>query len=163
MCETKNVDNLDLYIDDTFIYIRNNYDYELSIRQITRDYPKYQAVIPTKTKSNFLANKSSLFDAVKRIKVISNEKSNQIRLSISSGKAELSANHPSLGKAKEIVPIKYNGDSLDIGFNARYLIDALGAMDTDEIQFELNNEISPIVLKTPNQPNYLGIIMPLKL
>ena len=61
------------------------------------------------------------------------------------------------------MPIKYNGDSLDIGFNAKYLIDALGAINTDEIQFELNNEISPIVIKALNQPNYLGIIMPLKL
>ena len=56
-----------------------------------------------------------------------------------------------------------SGDSLEIGFNAKYLVDALGAMSTDEIQFELNNEISPIVLKSLNQPNYLGIIMPLKL
>jgi len=163
ICESKNVENVDLYIDDTFIYVKNNEDYELSIRQITRDYPKYQAVIPSKTKTTFSVDKDSLFDAVKRIKVISNEKSNQIRLNITSGQAELSANHPSLGKAKEIVPIKYTGDSLEIGFNAKYLVDALGAMNTDEIKFELNNEISPIVLKSPNQPNYLGIIMPLKL
>tara|TARA_B100000925_G_scaffold283677_1_gene257815 strand:- start:911 stop:2026 length:1116 start_codon:yes stop_codon:yes gene_type:complete len=163
ICESKSVDNLDLYIDDTFIYIKNNEDYELSIRQISRDYPKYQAVIPNKTKTNFCVEKNIFFDAVKRIKVISNEKSNQIRLKVSSGKAELSANHPSLGKAKEIVPIKYDGDTLEIGFNAKYLVDALGVMSSDEIYFELNNEISPIVLKTPNQPNYLGIIMPLKL
>jgi DNA polymerase-3 subunit beta len=163
ICESKNVENLDLYIDDTFIYIKNNQDYELTIRQISREYPKYQAVIPAKTNSNFSVDKDLLFDAVKRIKVISNEKSNQIRLKISDGQAELSANHPSLGKAKEIVPIKYNGDSLEIGFNAKYLVDALGAINSDDILFELNNEISPIVLKTPNQPNYLGIIMPLKL
>lgn len=163
ICESKDVDKLEIYIDDTFIYVKNNSDYELSIRQITRDYPKYQAVIPSKTKTNFSVDKNSFFDAVKRIKVISNEKSNQIRLSIGKGQAELSANHPSLGKAKEIVPIKYEGDSLEIGFNAKYLVDALGVINEDEVLFELNNEISPIVLKSPNQPNYLGIIMPLKL
>ena len=61
---------IELYIDDTFIYVKNNEDYMNSIRQITRDYPKYQAVIPAKTKTNFSVDKNSLFDAVKRIKVV---------------------------------------------------------------------------------------------
>ena len=163
ICESKDVENLELYIDDTFIYVKNNFDYELTIRQISRDYPKYQAVIPSKTKSSFSVQKDLLFEAVKRIKVMSNEKSNQIRLKLFRDKAELSANHPGLGKAKEVVPVNFEGDSLEIGFNAKYLIDALAALDTSDVTFELNNEISPIIIKEPNNPNYLGIITPLKL
>ena len=163
ICESKEVENLKIYIDDTFIYISNDIDYELSIRQITRDYPKYQAVIPRTTKNRFTAEKNLFHDAVKRIKVMSNEKSNQIRLKLKQNEVELSANHPSLGKAKEIVPVNYEGDELEIGFNAKYIIDALGALESEDVLFELNNEISPVVLKTPDKPNYLGIIMPLKL
>ena len=94
---------------------------------------------------------------------MSNEKSNQIRLRLKHNEAELSANHPSLGKAKEIVPIDYKGEEIEIGFNAKYIIDALGVIESEDIAFELNNEVSPVVLKTPDKPNYLGIIMPLKL
>ncbi|MAW07701.1 MAG: DNA polymerase III subunit beta [Halobacteriovoraceae bacterium] len=158
-----NEDDLKLFFDDTFIYVQNGKEYELTIRQISRDYPKYQAVIPQSTKNTLIAVKSPLFEAVKRIKVMSNEKSNQVRFKLDSNKIELSANHPSLGKAKEVVPVHYNGDPLEIGFNAKYLIDALGALESDEISFELNNELSPVVLKSPDKPDYLGIIMPLKL
>ena len=157
------MENLEIYIDDTFIYVKNNLDYELTIRQISRDYPKYQAVIPNKTKSKFNVQKDLLHEAVKRIKVMSNEKSNQIRLQLFNDKAELSANHPTLGKAKEVVPISFEGDCIEIGFNAKYLIDALAALESSDVTFELNNEISPIIIKEPSNPSYLGIIMPLKL
>ena len=94
---------------------------------------------------------------------MTNEKSNQVRLNIKEHEMELSANHPSLGKAKEIVPIFYSGKPLEIGFNAKYLIDVLSILDEGDVEFELNNEISPVVIKSPKLDEYLGIIMPLKL
>jgi DNA polymerase-3 subunit beta len=59
--------------------------------------------------------------------------------------------------------VDYTGKEMEIGFNAKYLIDTLATFNEGEIQFELNNEFSAVVLKSPNIPNMLGIIMPLKL
>ena len=150
-------------VDESFLFAKLSDDYVISIRLIARDYPKYQAVIPSKPGNKLVANRSKLFEAIKRIRIMTNEKSNQVRLSVTGDQMELSANHPSLGKAKEIIQVDYSGKSLEIGFNAKYLIDVLSILEDGEVEFELSSEISPVVIKSPGLDNYLGIIMPLKL
>lgn len=155
--------NLKISVDDSFIYINAEDTYWLSIRLIAREYPKYQAVIPSKTSYTMTADRGLFFDAIRRIKIMSNEKSNGVRVKLHDKEMEVTANHPSLGNAREIVPVNYEGKDMEIGFNAKYLIDTLSTFDDGEICLELNNELSPVVIKSANQPNYLGIIMPLKL
>ena len=150
-------------VDDSFLFAKVSDDYILSVRLIAREYPKYQAVIPNTTSSKLSTDRSRMYEAIKRIRIMTNEKSNQVRLNVKENEMELSANHPSLGKAKEIVPISYSGKPLEIGFNAKYLIDVLSILDEGDVEFELNNEISPVVIKSPKLDEYLGIIMPLKL
>jgi DNA polymerase III subunit beta len=154
---------LDLSFDDSYLYASFENVYFLSIRLIAKEYPKYQAVIPSKTTYKVNLDKASLFNAVKRIKIMSNEKSNGVKIHLENSQMTLTANHPSLGEAKEIVSINYTGKPMEIGFNAKYLIDVLSTVDEEDIQLELNNELSPVVLKSLSNPNYLGIIMPLKL
>ena len=67
------------------------------------------------------------------------------------------------GDAKEKIPVHYDGKKMEVGFNAKYLIDTLSTFDDGEISLELNNELSPVLIKSQIRPNYLGIIMPLKL
>lgn len=154
---------INLSVDDSFMYVNCDEKYFLSIRLISREYPKYQAVIPQKTSFTMTADKASLFDALRRIKIMSNEKSNGVRVKLSEKEITLMANHPSLGDARETIPVDYSGKEMEIGFNAKYLIDTLATFEEGEIQFELNNEFSAVVIKSPNVPNMLGIIMPLKL
>ena len=156
-------DIIQIAVDESFLFAKLNEDYILSIRLIARDYPKYQAVIPSQTTSKLVTDRSKLYEAIKRIRIMTNEKSNQVRLNIRDDQMELSANHPSLGKAKEILSINYSGKPLEIGFNAKYLIDVLSILEEGEVELELNNEISPVVIKSPELDDYLGIIMPLKL
>jgi len=150
-------------LDESFLILSSDNDYFLSVRLIAREYPKYQAVIPSKTSFKLVADKTSLFNAVKRIKIMSNEKSNGVRIKLSAKELILSANHPSLGNALEKIDVDYNGKDMTIGFNAKYLLDTLSSLDEGEVSFELNNELSPVIIKSGNHPNYLGIIMPLKL
>ncbi|OUR92946.1 DNA polymerase III subunit beta [Halobacteriovorax marinus] len=154
---------IELSVDDTFLYINAKNEYFLSVRLIAREYPKYQAVIPNKTTYTMTTDRNSFFDAIRRIKIMSNEKSNGVRLKLSNQEMTLTANHPSLGEAMETMPVDYNGKDMEIGFNAKYLIDTLQSFDEGEISLELNNELSPIIIKSNSLPNYLGIIMPLKL
>ena len=150
-------------VDDSFMYVNSDEKYFLSIRLISREYPKYQAVIPQKTSFNMATDKSALFDALRRIKIMSNEKSNGVRVKLNEKEMVLMANHPSLGEAKETISVDYSGREMEIGFNAKYLIDTLATFDDGDIQFEMHNEFSAVVVKSPNVPNMLGIIMPLKL
>ena len=154
---------LKLSVDDSFMYVSADDTYFLSIRLIAREYPKYQAVIPNKTSFMLKTDKNIFLDAVKRIRIMSNEKSHGVRLQLTNSELILSANHPSLGDARETIAVSYDGNELEIGFNAKYLIDTLSSLEEGEIQFEINNELSPVILKSETIPNYLGVIMPLKL
>jgi DNA polymerase-3 subunit beta len=102
-------------------------------------------------------------NAVKRIKILSNEKTNGVKLNIQNNELVISTNHPSLGQATETLPISYEGKPTEIGFNAKYLIESLSVMNETDVTFEFNNELSPVVVKAEDIPEFLGIIMPLKL
>lgn len=154
---------IEISLDDSFIYFSSNDSDFLSIRLIARDYPKYESVIPNKTSSTLNFNKDNVLQAVKRIKLLSNEKTNGIKLKISNNNLIIEANHPSLGEAREEVSINYSGEPIEIGFNAKYLIDSLSIFNTPDVIFEFNNELSPVIVKSEKLPKYLGIIMPLKI
>ncbi|MBC77277.1 MAG: DNA polymerase III subunit beta [Halobacteriovoraceae bacterium] len=154
---------LTVSLDESFLYLSANDEYFLSVRLIAREYPKYQTVIPSKTSYSMIVDKNALLNAVKRIKILSNEKTNGIKVGVSNGLLTVSANHPSLGHAKETVPVEYEGEEMEIGFNAKYMIESLMVLDVDEVIYEFNNELSPVVVRSDAEPDFLGIIMPLKL
>jgi DNA polymerase-3 subunit beta len=156
-------EDLEICIDESFIYVKAKDEYFLSVRLISREYPKYQTVIPSKTTYTMKADKNALLNAVKRIRLLSNEKTNGIKATLNESTLEISANHPSLGHAIEKIDVQYDGNKQEIGFNAKYIIEALSIFDETEVIFELNNELSPIILRSDDYPSFLGIIMPLKL
>lgn len=155
--------DIEMSLDESFIYFSQADNYFISVRLISRDYPKYESVIPSKTSSTLEFEKEKMLQAVKRIKLLSNEKTNGIKLKFSENFATIEANHPSLGEAKEELAIKYSGEPIEIGFNAKYLIDSLNVLEGSDVIFEFNNELSPVIVKSIKLPKYLGIIMPLKI
>lgn len=155
--------NISINVNESFFYVSIENETSLAIRLIARDYPPYQTVIPNKTSYSFHADRELLNNAIKRVKIMANEKSNAIKFSLSNDSLTISANHPTLGEAKETIPAEYQGDSIDIGFNARYVQDSLSVFESNEIKFEFNNELSPVLIKSQQISEFLGIIMPLKL
>lgn len=156
-------DDVVISLDDSFMFVNARNEYFLSIRLIAREYPKYQTVIPSKTTNRFLIDRNAVLNAVKRIKILSNEKTNGVKFNIHSNELVISTNHPALGQATETLPISYDGKSTEIGFNAKYLIESLSVLNESDVTFEFNNELSPVVIKADDLPEFLGIIMPLKL
>ncbi len=156
-------DNLRFSVDDSFLYVNHGKDYFISIRLISREYPKYQTVIPNKTTFGLQVEKNALLNAVKRIRVLANEKTNGVKCTLKNNQLIVSTNHPAMGEAKEEIPIKYEGKEFNIGFNAKYLIDNLSVLSDTEITMEFNNELSPVVVKCHDMQDFLGIIMPLKI
>lgn len=156
-------DEVSISLDDSFMFVNARNEYYLSIRLIAREYPKYQTVIPAKTTNRFHIDRNAILNAVKRIKILSNEKTNGIKLNIQKNELVISTNHPALGQASENLPISYDGKSTEIGFNAKYLIESLSVLNETDVTFEFNNELSPVVIKAEDIPEFLGIIMPLKL
>ena len=163
IADTYPEDEVSISLDDSFMFVNAMNEYFLSIRLIAREYPKYQTVIPSKTAHRFMIDRNAILNAVKRIKILSNEKTNGVKLNIQPNELIVSTNHPALGQAIETLPINFDGKPTEIGFNAKYLIENLSVLNETDVTFEFNNELSPVVIKADDLPEFLGIIMPLKL
>jgi DNA polymerase-3 subunit beta len=155
-------ESINCYIDQNFLTVQFRTD-EVSIRLISREYPKYQTVIPSKCSLIVKLNKDAFLAAVKRVRLLSNEQTQGIKLQLKSGLLELNSSHSSLGKAFEKIKVEYDGAETEISLNGRYLVDALNSIDSNSLTIEFNNSQSPLVIKTKDDPSTLSIIMPLRL
>ena len=84
-------------------------------------------------------------------------------MSFTHNKLEITSNNPELGDAKDELDINYSGPDLKIGFNARYVEDVLKNIEQDEVEFELNDQLSPGVLKAHKQSDYINVVMPMRI
>ena len=85
------------------------------------------------------------------------------RLSLSENQLELSAEDPELGNASETLDVEYSGDSLTIGFNARYILDVLSHIQDDGIAFSLSDDLSPGIIKPIEESGFLAVVMPMRI
>jgi DNA polymerase III subunit beta len=132
------------------------------MRLIDGQFPEYQRVIPKEGEKQVMVKRSQFFDALKRISLLSADKSSAVKLSLSENLLRITANNPELGEAKDDLEVAYRGPSLTIGFNARYILDVLSALETDEITLELGDEHSPGVIHAPGDKSYTAVVMPMR-
>lgn len=135
-------------------------------RLIEGPYPNYEQVIPKDNDRVALADKNVLAQSLRRMSIIASDQTHRIRLSFNAGMLKLGVQTPDLGEAQDEVPISYEGDPLEIGFNANYLIEILRYMPTDEVRLtfkaaERAATVEPEGWK--DDAKYLCLVMPLKL
>jgi len=134
----------------------------LTSKLIDGSFPDYNRVIP-KANDKILTVDRGLFSAaVDRVSTISSEKSRAVKLSISTNLITLSANTPESSSAVEEVEVAYEGESLDIGFNARYLLDIAQQIDSDVMQIALSDAGAPCLLSKPDDRQTLFVLMPMR-
>ncbi len=132
------------------------------MRLIDGQFPEYQRVIPKEGEKQLLVPRARLFEGLKRISLLSADKSNAVKLSLGENQLRITANNPDLGEAKDDLEVAYRGGALTIGFNARYLLDVLSVMEGDEIALELGDEHSPGVVHAPGDKSYTAVVMPMR-
>ena len=119
-------------------------------------------MIPTFLRNVHASRLSEPVEGLKRIALLSADKSYAVRIGLTENQLLITANNPDLGEAKDALDIAYQGAAITIGFNARYLIDVLGVTDTDEVAFELGDEHSPGVLHAPGDRSFTAVVMPMR-
>ena len=135
-------------------------------RLIEGPYPNYEQVIPKDNDKYAIADKGALISALKRMSVIASDQTHRIRMSFNAGMVKFSVQTPDLGDAQDELPVRYEGDQLDIGFNASYLLEILRFMPTDEIRltFRAPERAATLEPEQWNDPaRYLCLVMPLRL
>jgi DNA polymerase-3 subunit beta len=124
-------------------------------------YPNYQQVIPKETHQRIKLERELFLQCVHRAALVCSEKSNSVRIKLSSNLLEITAQSPDFGEAHESMAIGYSGPDLQVAFNPAFLMDPLRALTKDEVFLELKDDISPGVFKTLD--NFVCVIMPVRL
>jgi DNA polymerase-3 subunit beta len=136
------------------------------IRLIDGEFPEYEQVIPKGNDKKLTIAKEKLHGCLKRVSTMASERMEGVKLSLKKNSMEMSSYHQDFGDAKEEVEVAYEGPTLQIGFNARYLIEALNVMDSEEVLMELKDEGSPGILRPSSASGssiQICIIMPMRL
>ena len=135
----------------------------LTTKLIDGKFPDYRAVMGQKLSRHADAERQALYDVLARTAVLTNDKYRGVRLAITSGELKVSAHNPDQEEASDEVAIQYEGEDLEIGFNVTYLMDALRALDGEQVQLEFEDDNSGCLIHAPGAavPQYL--IMPMRL
>jgi DNA polymerase-3 subunit beta len=126
-------------------------------------FPEYGRVIPKETENELKADRDALRAALQRTAILSNEKYRGIRLVIRPGAITIQAHNPEQEEAEEELEVAYTGDDIEIGFNVNYLLDALGAVDGDEISLSVVDSNSSCLIRAPGKQDSKFVVMPMRL
>ncbi len=135
----------------------------LTTKLINSTYPDYQRVIPRDSDKTIHAATDELKQTLSRASILSNEKYRGIRLRLSPGQLTAIANNPEQEQAEDVMAVDYVGEELEIGFNVNYLLDALQAIDQDQVVIHLSDPNSSILIQPEGDDTSLYVVMPMRL
>lgn len=133
---------------------------KLVSKLVEGNYPNYRQVIPGQAKERVTLEREALYNCVRRVSILSNDKTSSVRLNFTKNVLDITANTPEVGEAKESMSINYKGPDIAIAFNPEFLMDPLRNLPNDEIFLELIDEMSPGVIKISTP--FLYVIMPMR-
>ncbi len=154
-------ETITIYLEKNHIFFGTD-DVMLTSRLIEGTYPNYEQVIPKGNDKHVIIDKIALLKALKRTSIMSRERTNAVRLDLESGKITLISMNPDIGEAREELAAQFKGDQMTIGYNARYVMDILQAMDGESVQLELQEPLSPSLLREPDNKDYTCVVMPMR-
>jgi DNA polymerase-3 subunit beta len=135
----------------------------LRVSLVDADYPDYKRVIPTEKGVMVQFDKDAILHALKRMSVISSERYSGVIIKLENGRMVLESANPDVGEAKDEIEIDYHDKEFSVGYNVKYLIDAIEVIDEKTVIFEIGAGMKPGVIKPAENDDYLCIVMPLKI
>jgi len=140
-------------------------DRVLISRMIDGQFPAYERVIPKGNDKDIEFERERLTNAVKRVALLSNERSRAVKFEIDKGKVDVTSSSSEFGEAREQLTVEYQGAPLAISFNAQYVLDFLNVADTDVVSLSLKDEVSQAVMKPVGAQgyDYTYVIMPMRI
>jgi DNA polymerase-3 subunit beta len=134
----------------------------LRVSLVDAEYPDYRRVIPAEKGVVIKFEKDVILHALRRMSVISSERYSGVIISLSDGKMVLESTNPDVGEAKEEIEVAYHDKDISIGYNVKYMIDAIEVIDDETVVFEMGAGMKPGIIKPAHNDAYVCIIMPLK-
>lgn len=135
----------------------------LTSRLMEGNYPNYQQVIPKESGKKISVDRRELESALRRVSVLAKDKASAVKISFASGQMTLFSSSPDYGEATEELPALYEGETLNTGFNARYLLDVFSVMDGKTISLQMETSLSPCLIQEPESTGFKCVVMPIKI
>lgn len=138
-------------------------DVTFTSKLIDGRFPDYNRVIPATQTKRLMVQRNMFRETLNRAAILSNEKYRGVRFGLSTGLMTITAHNPEQEEAQEEIVIDYNGENMEIGFNVNYISEAVGALDTEAVEFCLNDPNSSCLLRIPGNSKHLYVVMPMRL
>lgn len=126
-------------------------------------FPDYQRVLPQGGDKNVVIDRNTLREALIRAAILSNEKYRSIRFELNSGNAKIFAHNPEQEEAEEDIEVNYQGDSLEIGFNVHYILEAINAIDKETVELLMSDANSCCLIQGTGSPQCRYVVMPMRI
>jgi DNA polymerase III subunit beta len=158
------VETIDFAKDESTLFFRVG-PRLLTSRQLTGQFPNYEAVLPKDITKSITVQGDELGAAISRVAQFADERSRAVRLKLEKGELKLSASSTETGESEDSLEVAYNGDAMSIGFNAQYLLDFIKAVGSGEIKLELKDAQSAGQLRPAESEDYKYryIVMPMRI
>jgi DNA polymerase-3 subunit beta len=137
-------------------------DAMLSSRLIDGQFPNFQQLLPESAEHELLLAREELADVVRRISLLA-QKNSPVRLGFSDGELRVSAQTPDVGEAHETVPLSFDGEPFEIGFNPEFLRDGLESVESQEILIKLSSPLRPGLIESADGSGFVYLVMPIRL
>ncbi|PLX97695.1 MAG: DNA polymerase III subunit beta [Desulfuromonas sp.] len=149
------------FMDNSAVVIKD--DTIVVMRLVDGDFPDYNRVIPQNNEEIISIPRDNFLHALKRMAILSSEKSKGVKIDLKHGTLEISSSNPEIGDAHEELEIDYKSDEMSIGFNARYMIDILQVLDEEKIKLAVKDNLSPGLITPDGDDGFLAVVMPMRL
>jgi DNA polymerase-3 subunit beta len=145
-------------------HVRAQFDgVRLTSKLVDGRFPEYSRVVPAQPKNVIKADRNLFRQALQRTAILSNEKYRGVRLELGANSVVLQANNPEQEEAVETLEVEYAGDAMEIGFNVNYLLDALAAVDSEQVEFGVTDANSSCLIREPGGDRSKFVVMPMRL
>jgi DNA polymerase-3 subunit beta len=135
----------------------------LIMRLLDAEFPDYRQVIPNAPKKKIIMKRSQIQDSLRRVAILSSEKTRGVKFQFSEDFLELSSYNPEFGEAKEELAVDYKGENLLVGFNSRFVMEVLNNLGSEEVLFEVEDSVSPAIIRPANDERHTCVIMPMRI
>ena len=134
-----------------------------SVKLVDAQFPPYSQVIPQNSDKKVTVPRAPFADALRAMSIAASERTGGVKLGIGSGTMRITSESPESGDGFDEVPVEYDGAPITIGFNAKYFLDVLGALEEDDVSLSLSGELDPAVLRPSGERNFLAVVMPMRI
>jgi len=153
--------SVELLATDKFLFTSKG-DTELWVRLLDAEFPDYHRVIPKEYPYSATIDCGAFAEVLRRVSVMSPDKVHSVKLSFSDNRLEISSSSPEQGEAKDQIDVEYSGPAMTIGFNGRYLQDAVAGVREEKVVIWLKDEVSQATLRPEKNASYLAVVMPMR-